>query len=612
VSAEILDAAFTRITDSPSGWRQVEKAIEARGGLADEALSRELSAIGARSLDQGGISKVDTEFVANKFWPTPATASDDVVKLWREVLTAVTHPGAVARLEELLIVRRDGNIVDRACHACTSYLAAVSGVDDSLTTTYLTRAWTISRRFKLADLEDDVLDEIEKRVLLPGVWQFMGYAMPLLAVMACKPTNTARLGTLHARAEKVLVDIVATETMHHVVAEAGDLRRKMITAGPDADASRAATRADEMAALRRIAAAASQPLAKRSHLETGARFATDHNLRADLKAIQRELEVVSAGDLGFVKLSSSSSIPLWYPESKLHTFTRGQTWHLGLRCFLGSPLPYGDIDQIRASVSGGPPSLRQLFSTVLVGADGLPRRTLNTPEEKVEHDVSQHVTIAAEHLGSIHGSGLHRLAKKYGTPSEDELTTFLLDLYGSDPNEARILAKAFRHFWAEDYLEAAYLATPAVEAAARRLLREMDEGAYQVQVGSNPGKYPALGSLLDELLRLGLDPSWHYFLTWLLLGPDGRNIRNDIAHGFVTSMNPVHATLVLRAAALLITASGSVAGQQKTLTLATRPAAPRPGIRGHCDRAVAVTSRLLLRGHMLAESRRHRDERRVR
>jgi hypothetical protein len=247
-----------------------------------------------------------------------------------------------------------------------------------------------------------------------------------------------------------------------------------------------------------------------------------------------------------------------------------------------------------------------LFSTVLLGADGLPRKTLRTEDEKLEHDIAQHVGIASLHRGHNYAVGLRKLAEKFGIPSEEELTTFLLDVFRCDPDGGRILARALRHFSAEDYLESTYLAAPATEAAARRLLRELDEGAYQVQVGKNPGKYPALGTLLDELLDLGLDPSWHYFISWLLLGPDGANIRNDVAHGFTVRMDDVHAALVLRAASVLITASGTVDGESKTLTIAGLPSVPRAGLRGVADRALAVASRALLRGHLRIETRRLR------
>jgi hypothetical protein len=54
-------------------------------------------------------------------------------------------------------------------------------------------------------------------------------------------------------------------------------------------------------------------------------------------------------------------------------------------------------------------------------------------------------------------------------------------------------------------------------------------------------------------------------------------IRNDVAHGFTVRMDEVHAALVLRAASVLITASGSVEGETKTLPLAELPSVPRPG-----------------------------------
>jgi hypothetical protein len=244
-----------------------------------------------------------------------------------------------------------------------------------------------------------------------------------------------------------------------------------------------------------------------------------------------------------------------------------------------------------------------LFNTVLLGADLLPRKTLVTAEEKYHHEDCQHVSIASEHWGHVAALGLRRLAEKHGIPGEDELHSFFLDEFHCDPSGARILAKALRHFWSGHHLEAVYLAAPATEAAARRLLRELDEGVYQVQVGKNAGKYPALGTLLDELLTLGLDESWHFFLTWLLLGPDGRNIRNDVAHGFTVDIHPALAALVLRGAAVLITASGSVSDEGKHIHIAEQNSG-----HGPVDGTAALLSRSLLFWHARVE--RFRDRRR--
>ena len=123
----------------------------------------------------------------------------------------------------------------------------------------------------------------------------------------------------------------------------------------------------------------------------------------------------------------------------------------------------------------------------------------------------------------------------------------------SDSTLAASLARGFLHFWNGDYDACVHVAVPKVEAAARALLRELDEGIYKTQVAQDPGQYPGLYVLLRELEKLALDESWANFLRWLLLGPPGMNIRNDVAHGFVCDISPVYAALVLRAAALLIT-----------------------------------------------------------
>lgn len=601
----ILDTALGGAPDGPDGWGVVEQVLKDRGDVTDEALSRELSAIGGRSLSTGKLTDPDTTFVVDRMWPKPTEATEDVVKLWRAALDNDTEPCAIARLEELLIVRRDSNVPARARNAAQSYLASAKSLDDDLATcAYLTRAWSIARRFKFIDVEAAVLDHIEERVTHQKIRAHMGRVMPLVAVLCQAPSDRSRLPTQHELAERVLADIVAVETMHHVVAAASDLRRMIIVAGRDRDAAHQTTRRDELAALRRIADAKGRPpMVRQSHLETAAKYATNHNMQPELREIRRELEAVSSR-VKLAKISTSAHIPSWIPELEIHRYTVGYDWAQGLLHFLLSPAPCGDIVKIKASTRSRGFGLRHLFNTVLLGADMLPRKTLVTDEEKYHHEDCQHVSIASEHWGHVCALGLQRLAEKHGVPDEDDLHSFFLDVFNCDPSGARILVKALRHFWSGNHLEAVYLAAPATEAAARRLLRELDEGVYQVQVGKNAGKYPALGTLLDELLTLGLDESWHFFLTWLLLGPDGRNTRNDIAHGFTVETHPALAALVLRGAALLITASGTVNDEGKRIHLAEQDLSD-----GLVDRTAASLSRSLLFWHTRIEVFRDRRSR---
>lgn len=148
--------------------------------------------------------------------------------------------------------------------------------------------------------------------------------------------------------------------------------------------------------------------------------------------------------------------------------------------------------------------------------------------------------------------GLDHVVERYGVPPFEELVDAILEQGCRDPQLARGLARGFEHYFKGDYESCAAVVIPKFEAAARSLLRELDEGIYRVQVGKTPGGYVGLYILLGELEKLALDESWAYFFRWLLLGPYGANLRNDVAHGFVFGPGPVYAALLLRAVSVLV------------------------------------------------------------
>ena len=77
----------------------------------------------------------------------------------------------------------------------------------------------------------------------------------------------------------------------------------------------------------------------------------------------------------------------------------------------------------------------------------------------------------------------------------------------------------FRHYWAGDYEASVHVVVPKIETAARALLRELDEGIYRVQVAKDPGQYPGLYVLLQELQKLSLDGSWAISCAGCSSGP---------------------------------------------------------------------------------------------
>lgn len=200
-------------------------------------------------------------------------------------------------------------------------------------------------------------------------------------------------------------------------------------------------------------------------------------------------------------------------------------------------------------------TLSRLMPTVLLDK-GLPRTTLDSDEQQDQHDLARTAQIWADYQGALMAEALRRIGNRYGTPDCEELTTVLVDLGAFDRRLARSLAKGFGYFWAGDYEAAAAIVIPKIETAARALLRELDEPTFKVQISAvKPGGHIQLHPLLQALDKAALDEDWAYFLRWLLLGPVGRNLRNDYAHGHVDVVTPADAALLLRAAALLITAA---------------------------------------------------------
>jgi hypothetical protein len=213
----------------------------------------------------------------------------------------------------------------------------------------------------------------------------------------------------------------------------------------------------------------------------------------------------------------------------------------------------------------------------------------------------------AQFYGQMFAAGLEHIVDRYGPPSVEELVDVIVEKGCRDPQLARGLARGFEHYFNGDYESCAAVVTPLFEAAARSLLRELDEGIYRVQVGNDPGGYVGLFVLLDELEKLALDESWAYFFRWLLLGPYGANLRNDIAHGFVFDPGPVYAALLLRAVAVLVLVADTLPADSYLPDVGTdqvevRPrqvvldALADPGGTDKVVRVVAATADLLERG----------------
>jgi hypothetical protein len=129
--------------------------------------------------------------------------------------------------------------------------------------------------------------------------------------------------------------------------------------------------------------------------------------------------------------------------------------------------------------------------------------------------------------------------------------------------------------------------------------------------GKDPGGYPGLYVLLDKLEEIALDESWTYFLRWLLLGPFGANLRNNLAHGLPTNTSPEYAALTLRAVSVLTLVASpmtpdSIAAQDRERATLVRLLSAPPPPSGFTDTLLTWVARRLARAWWYAQTARVR------
>ncbi|MEV4130411.1 hypothetical protein [Nocardia sp. NPDC049707] len=595
-AARVLDHAFKDLLVGADGWGAVERGVKELGVALPDSCQRALTLLSCRPLKQnvglaGAELAVDAASLST-LWPRVADVTDDEVTLWTALADAVTVPAAHARLADLLFARKVPKAGGYGRRAAQAYIDAVDRHEiDTRTAVYLLRGWTLARRLKDLGLENSALDVMIDHVdvLMENRNRSMPGAMyPLLRVLCEKPQDSSRVEDLRRYVNLVLKTLAASETREHLIAEVARLRRKLLGSGKLTQELRD-VHADEVAGLYRQAHDAPNLAVRFIHLETAAKVATARGLHEEAKKFVAEMEVINLDDIGMEVIRTSSSIPTWVIESHLDPYTEASDWRTGIRLFCTDPCaPTGRIQDHRALAATMGKDLLRL-PTVLI-RNGMPRYTLSTDEEQDKEDVARSAGIQADLYGGVLVDALQRISQRYGVPAVDELTAVFLELGAVDPRLARSLAKGFGYFWARDYEAVAGIVIPKIEAAARALLRELDEGIYQVQAAKNPGNYPYLPVLLDELEKLALDEDWAYFLHWQLLGPIGLNLRNEYAHGFIDDVGPIQAAMLLRAAGMLITAAPIADNSGRRIEVVATAPLP-PGRDRILDAVLARTSR---------------------
>lgn len=483
----------------------------------------------------------------------------------------VQHPAARALLLDLLVLRGGPGTPGRAVAAMSAYLDHVDAPSsiitvpdgDDVESTWRDRAVTLSlgRALSLAHIAQSAPTgpgTIDRAVTLaiqrvahllrPDLPRAIGSTVATLAYLVSNLRNLTPVQTnqvlslLDEGIARYSDDDLTVDRMVDLIvavdpARRDGLRRRQVQTRLDIADTR-------------------EPMAAMHYLEDAARLARNFHLDELEDEAVRRMQRVSRMDHGYQTISTEGTFPGEFIDAEIRTASDGSTWQEAIAAWLGTRAPSGEraTNERTARAVLAQSVFRSLATTVLVGADNMPRFRLKTDADRLMAELARTESFSMSLSGQILAAALDRIAERHGVPPMDELAIVLsAGGRGDDLRLATALARSLHRYWAGDVEGCLHTAVVRVEAGARSLVLLLDEPAYTVARTNAQGKYVGLDQLLDILASHDFDEDWDRFIRTLLLGPTGRNLRHDVAHGFIVD-EPDRGTaaLVLRALALFV------------------------------------------------------------
>jgi hypothetical protein len=386
----------------------------------------------------------------------------------------------VARIQHLLVERRHGNVGDRARRAAEGYLAlaAVPSLD---AVEAVRAALDLLLRTKQTDMVENV---IARAAVLaaqaleedrPALGVLLGFLDVLIKHGGPEQDVDALLGrarTIYCSqphqedmviAQQLIRAKALREEEHRFWSERVDV---WITAGEAAD-----------------------PLVRVAHFQTAVEHARASGDRGLVERATAKLQTMRLESLGFNTFSVETAHPLGKLERILQPITDADDWRTALIYFARLGPFTGDVDRNRRFRDELAQEFvfSRLFPPMQLGGDNLPRFTATTEAEQDEYHLVKHEIQSLQLYGPVVLEALVRVMAKHPIPTAPEIAEHFCANPIVPPRMSMAIGRAFVRFWAGDVEAAAFTITPRIEALARNLLIESDEGIYRIPRDRNPG-----------------------------------------------------------------------------------------------------------------------------
>ncbi len=477
--------------------------------------------------------------------PSLSSLPDEAIDWLAQLSREVKQPRALARLAHLLFLRKHNNAGAHARAAIKSYLVFAQGSTNIDAVDAVRIGLELSRRIGDAQLADDALSVIVSitRAALAVDRPAAGVVLGLLDTLVSEANPPSDIEQLVHDARAVYArDVHNADTVISF-----ELRLSQ------GDTAAIAALWEARVALWIAAAEKADRAAASIYLQRAVQHARASDNPQLLERTTAKLQELRLDDLGLTHITVGMSLPRPHLDQLIRPVIDAHTWQEALREFARLGPVTGDADANRQAVRQQEQDfpLSRFFPPTQLGSDNLPRFSARTDDELFEYALVKNESLFLQLRAPVILEGLARIIADWPIPTLAELAQHFAVNPAVPLDLAAAIARSFLRFWAGDAEGAAFTITPRIEALTRNLLIQADVGIYRLQRQQSPGQYPGLRFLLDELLKRGLDASWHRFMLVLCAHVVGFNFRNELSHGFILGVDDGLAALLLQAAAYL-------------------------------------------------------------
>lgn len=241
--------------------------------------------------------------------------------------------------------------------------------------------------------------------------------------------------------------------------------------------------------------------------------AADEGL-SNLKEIRVEKEIEQEELEKFISYFTTGDIELDLPRIALYFIPKIDEYEL----------------RIQSRESKGIGFLSRFFSHVPINQAGLAMATLDMDEK--ENQLAEEITSSLQINNQFFLAIMNKFIEKHQL-NENRFTEVLSNTLVHDKKMESLLKSGLKHYLDRDYISAAHLLIPYVEATLRNIIRQNGGNIYKP---NKKGGYDAflLGDILSsQILKEVLTPDIIFYFKLVYNDVRGYNLRNNLAHGLV-------------------------------------------------------------------------------